>query len=266
MGDLPLSHETVVSRLRSSRLMQVAVLCFKTLPDRIFPAICAGCDSPVSQAGCLCGTCWRDVRFLEAPLCPVMGTPFAHDFGAHFLSAEAIADPPPFRRLRSVACHDGPVRHAGISLKYYDRLDLVPWMAHWMQRAGHELLEGCDVIIPVPLHHKRLWKRRYNQAAELARCLAKISGKTYEPTVLKRIKDTRQQAELSQSERLRNVAGAFQVADKDQALVQGRSVLLIDDVYTTGATVKAACRSLIKAGASDVDVLTFSRVLPFAQK
>ena len=246
--------------------MQAAALCFKALPDRIFPAICAGCDSPVSQAGCLCGACWRDVLFLEAPLCPVMGTPFAHDFGVHFLSAEAIADPPPFRRLRSVACHDGPVRDAGISLKYYDRLDLVPWMARWMQRAGHELLEDCDVIIPVPLHRKRLWKRRYNQAAELARVLAKISDKAYEPAVLKRIKDTRQQAELSQSERLRNVAGAFHVADKDQALVQGRSFLLIDDVYTTGATVKAACRSLIKAGANEVDVLTFSRVLPFTQK
>jgi ComF family protein len=179
-----------------------------------------------------------------------------------FLSAEAIADPPPFRRLRSVACHDGSARHAGISLKYYDRLDLAPWMARWMQRAGQELLEDCDVIIPVPLHRKRLWKRRYNQAAELARVLAKLSGKTYDPSALQRIKDTRQQAELSQSERLRNVAGAFRVPEAGRSSMQGRSVLLIDDVYTTGATVKAACRALLKAGAGSVDVLTFGRVLP----
>lgn len=262
MGELPLSHETVVRETGFQRLLQDMQTCLKTLPDRIFPALCEGCDSPVSQAGTLCGACWSEMRFLEAPLCPVMGTPFTHDFGEHFLSAEAIADPPPFRRLRSVACHDGSARHAGISLKYYDRLDLAPWMARWMQRAGHELLRDCDVIIPVPLHRKRLWKRRYNQAAELARVLATLSGKNYEAAALQRIKDTRQQAELSQSERLRNVAGAFQVPEAGRNSVQGRTVLLIDDVYTTGATVKAACRALLKAGAGSVDVLTFGRVLP----
>lgn len=266
MGDLPLSHETVVRGAGLQHLLRGVGACLKMLPERIFPVLCEGCDSPVSQTGTLCGTCWREVRFLEAPLCPVMGTPFSHDFGAHFLSAEAIAEPPPFRRLRSVACHDGSARHAGISLKYYDRLDLAPWMARWMQRAGQELLEDCDVIIPVPLHRKRLWKRRYNQAAELARVLARLSGKAYAPTALKRIKDTRQQAELSQSERLRNVAGAFQVPENDRISVQGRIVLLIDDVYTTGATVKAACRALLKAGAAEVDVLTFGRVLPAGQK
>ncbi|WP_028233714.1 ComF family protein [Pseudochrobactrum sp. AO18b] len=262
MGELPLSHETVVRRERWIRFWDYAGAGLKALPDRIFPALCEGCDSAVSQAGTLCGACWSEMRFLEAPLCPVMGTPFTHDFGAHFLSAEAIADPPPFRHLRSVACHDGSARHAGISLKYYDRLDLAPWMARWMQRAGHELLEDCDVIIPVPLHRKRLWKRRYNQAAELARVLGRISGKTYEATALQRIKDTRQQAELNQSERLRNVAGAFRVSEAGRSSVQGRTVLLIDDVYTTGATVKAACRALLRAGAAEVDVLTFGRVLP----
>jgi len=272
MGDLSVSHETpdfdktVVSGTAISRLKQQAVSYLKTLPERIFPALCAGCDYPVSQVGTLCGHCWQEVRFLEMPLCPVMGTPFIHDFGPHFLSGEAIADPPPFRRLRSVALHDGSIRHASISLKYYDRLDLGPWMARWMQRSGRELLADCDVIIPVPLHRKRLWKRRYNQAAELARALARISDKPYEPEALKRIKNTLQQAELSQSERQRNVAGAFRVPDHGLIKIQGRSVLLIDDVYTTGATVKAACRTLLKAGAAEVDVLTFSRVLLPAQK
>lgn len=267
MGDVPSFHEisgfhdTVVSRSARNTMMQGIFSCLKTLPDRIFPALCAGCAAPVSKIGTLCGHCWQQVRFLEMPLCPVMGTPFAHDFGAYFLSAEAIADPPPFRRLRSVAVHDGTIRHASISLKYYDRLDLAPWMAKWMQRAGHELLNDCDVIIPVPLHRKRLWSRRYNQAAELARALAMSRDKAYEPAALKRIKETRQQAELSQSARQRNVAGAFLVPEQGVIKVQGRTVLLVDDVYTTGATVKAACRALIKAGATDVDVLTFSRVL-----
>lgn len=266
MGELSLSYETRVKRGHWSRFLNYAGAGLKALPDRIFPALCEGCDSPVSQVGTLCGDCWGTVRFLEAPVCPVMGTPFTYDFGSHFLSAEAIVDPPPFRRLRSVACHDASVRHAGISLKYYDRLDMVPWMARWMQRAGQELLEECDVIIPVPLHRKRLWKRRYNQAAELARVLAKLSGKAYDPSALQRIKDTRQQAELSQSERLRNVAGAFRVGQQHRIRLQGHTVLLIDDVYTTGATVKAACRALRKAGVANVDVLTFGRVLPEGMK
>ncbi len=262
MGELPLSYETVVRRSGLAATMQGLIAAFKTLPDKVFPAICCGCDSPVSQTGTLCGSCWQQVCFLEMPYCPVMGTPFTHDFGAHFLSAEAIADPPPFRRLRSVALHDGTVRHAGISLKYYDRLDLAPWMARWMQRAGHELLCDCDVIIPVPLHRKRLWQRRYNQAAELARALGRISGRLYEPAALQRIKHTHQQTALSRKERQRNVAGAFQVPESGRIKVQGRSVLLVDDVYTTGETVKSAARALIRAGARDVDVLTFSRVLP----
>lgn len=266
MGDLPAEDETAVIGLMWRPLWRRISACFQAMPEQLFPALCAGCDAPVSQTGTLCGLCWNKVRFLDAPLCPVMGTPLAHDFGAHFLCAEAIADPPPFRRLRSVACHEGPVRHASIALKYYDRLDLVPWMARWMQRSGQELLRDCDVIIPVPLHNKRLRKRRYNQAAELARALAQLSGKIYEPFALQRIRDTRQQAELSQTERLRNVSGAFRVCDDAMVTVQGRSILLVDDVYTTGATVKAACRALLKAGAADVDVLTFSRVLPDAKE
>ncbi|WOC16606.1 hypothetical protein MP213Fo_20900 [Pseudochrobactrum sp. MP213Fo] len=273
MGELPVAQETMtfhaagmeektaMKRLQRNRFINGLSLSLKLIAGRIFPPLCWGCDAPVSDNGTLCGHCWQEVGFLEMPLCPVMGTPFSHDLGAGFLCGEAIADPPVFKRLRSVARHEGAIRHASVALKYYDRLDLAPWMARWMQRSGHALLDDCDVIIPVPLHRKRLWRRRYNQAAELARNLARLSGKAYEPAVLIRHKDTRQQAELSRSERQRNVAGAFHVPDKALVKVQGRRVLLIDDVYTTGATVKAACRVLLKAGATDVDVLTFSRVL-----
>lgn len=232
------------------------------LTSRVFPPLCTGCELPVSQTGTLCGACWQQMRFLEMPLCPVMGIPFSHDFGAHFLSAEAFADPPPFQRLRSVAVHEGISRHASVSLKYHDRLDLAPWMARWMQRSGAQLLAECDVIIPVPLHRKRLIQRRYNQAAELARQLAKNCDKPYQPLALARVKATSQQAALSRSARMRNVAGAFKVAPAQCIHIQGRKILLVDDVYTTGATVKAACRALLRAGAAKVDVLTFSRVLP----
>ncbi|GGA91380.1 hypothetical protein GCM10011491_19260 [Brucella endophytica] len=148
-----------------------------------------------------------------------------------------------------------------VGLKYHDQTNLAPWMARWMLRAGSELFADCDVVIPVPLHRYRLWSRRFNQAAELARALARESGKPFEPEALRRVKRTRQQVGLPATERQRNVSGAFRVPPEHEIKVRGRNVLLIDDVYTTGATVKAATRALLRADAAAVDVLTFSRVL-----
>ncbi|MFJ7355617.1 ComF family protein [Phyllobacterium sp. NPDC097923] len=227
----------------------------------LFPPVCAECQSLVCEPGSLCAACWSKVRFIEKPYCPVLGIPFSHDLGAEILSAEAIADPPPFRRARSVAVHEGAISTMVRQLKYSDRTDLGPWMARWMARAGSELLAECDVIVPVPLHARRFWLRRFNQSAELARHLSGISGKPFEPGALKRVKPTRQQVGLGAAERAVNVRGAFKVPDNRDIRVRGRRVLLIDDVYTTGATVKAATRALLRGGASSVDVLTFARVL-----
>jgi ComF family protein len=227
----------------------------------LFPPSCAECQSLVCEPGSLCAACWSKVRFIEKPYCPVLGIPFSHDLGAEILSAEAIADPPPFRRARSVAVYEGAISTMVHRLKYSDRTDLGPWMARWMARAGSELLDECDVIVPVPLHARRFWFRRFNQSAELARNLGKISGKPFEPGALKRIKPTQQQVGLGANERVANVRGAFKVPDTQDIKVRGRNVLLIDDVYTTGATVKAAVRALLRGGASSVDVLTFGRVL-----
>jgi ComF family protein len=149
-----------------------------------------------------------------------------------------------------------------VALKFHDRTDLAPWMARWMQRAGSELLEECDVILPVPLHKWRFWSRRFNQSAELARALAQLSSKPFAPQAVKRIRRTNQQIGLGLKERKRNVDGAFRVPKEHDIHVRGRRVLLIDDVYTTGSTVKAATRALLRGGAKSVDVLTFSRVLP----
>ncbi|TXR46637.1 ComF family protein [Phyllobacterium endophyticum] len=227
----------------------------------MFPPVCAGCEKHVAQPGSLCGQCWSKVRFIEKPYCPVLGIPFSHDLGAEILSAEAIAEPPPFRHARSVAVHEGVIRDMVHRLKYNDRTDLGPWMAGWMQRAGGELLDDCDIIVPVPLHAWRFWFRRFNQSAELARHLARSSGKIFDPDALKRTKQTKQQVGLGLKERVINVRGAFKVPVAQEIKVRGRNVLLIDDVYTTGATVKAASRALLRGGAANVDVLTFGRVL-----
>lgn len=233
------------------------------LPARLlFPPVCAGCRRQVSRPGALCGSCWPKLRFLEKPWCAVMGTPFAHDMGEGFLSAEAIANPPPFERARAAVAYTGVARRMVQSLKYGDRTDLAPWMARWMLRAGAELVADADVVLPVPLHWRRFFNRRFNQSAELARVIAAQSGKPFEATAIRRVKVTRQQVGLGLSERRDNVRAAFRVPPERDIKVRGRRVLLVDDVYTTGATVSSAAKALKKSGAAAVDVLTFARVLP----
>ncbi|MDR7145536.1 ComF family protein [Rhizobium sp. BE258] len=201
------------------------------------------------------------MRFIERPYCEVLGLPFSHDLGAGILCAEAIANPPPFDRLRSAAIHDEAVRDLVHGLKYRDRVDLAPMMAGWMLRAADGTVEICDAIIPVPLHRSRLLSRKFNQAAELARHIASLSGKPLLPATLLRVKRTEQQVGLGARAREDNVRGAFALARGHENDVFGKRVVLVDDVYTTGATVAAATRALRKAGAADISVLTFARAL-----
>ncbi|EXL06583.1 ComF family protein [Aquamicrobium defluvii] len=232
-------------------------------PARIlFPPVCAGCRRHVSRPGVLCGECWPRLTFLEQPWCPVMGTPFSHDMGEGFLSGEAIGDPPPFERARAAVLYDGVACDMVRGLKYHDRTDLAPWMAGWMLRAGSELLCEADMIVPVPLHWRRFFRRKFNQSAELARAVARASGVRFEPSVVRRVRQTRQQVGLVRREREDNLRGAFRVEPEGALAIAGRRVLLVDDVYTTGATVRAVTLALKKGGAGAVDVLTFARVLP----
>src|SRR5262245_38763135 len=127
----------------------------------LLPPHCLGCEMPVAEAGSLCARCWGRLTLIERPYCERLGTPFSYDLGAGALSAEAIADPPPFGRLRAVAAHDDMARKLVHGLKYSDRLDLARWMAKWMARAGSELTKEAEVIVPVPLHRLRLWTRRF---------------------------------------------------------------------------------------------------------
>lgn len=228
----------------------------------LFPPVCLGCADHVTQPGTLCPACWPRLRFLERPWCAVMGTPFSVEMGEGIVSAEAIANPPPFARARSAVIYHGVARQMVQGLKFRDRTDLAPWMARWMLRAGAELVSDADTVIPVPLHRGRLLMRRFNQSAELARAFARLGGLAYAPEALLRVKMTRQQVGLGAREREANVRGAFRVPQERLATVSGRRIILIDDVYTTGATVSAAARVLKRAGARQVDVLTFARVLP----
>jgi ComF family protein len=146
-------------------------------------------------------------------------------------------------------------------LKYSDRLDLSPMMGRWMARAGRELLADADALVPVPLHWRRRWARRYNQSAVLSRAISAICGVPITHGGLKRIRATPQQVGRSRTERADNVQGAFLVPPDHKVEVAGRRLVLVDDVLTSGATVDACTRALLRAGAAQVDVLVFARVV-----
>jgi len=176
------------------------------------------------------------------------------------LCAACLTQPPAFDKARAIMAYDDKSRSAILALKHADRLDLVPGFSRWLGRTGRSLLDDSDLIVPVPLHSLRLWSRRYNQSAELARRLAREWKRVYEPFALARSRPTASQGAMASAKaRRRNVLGAFQVPDP--AKVKGKRVLLLDDVMTTGATVQACARALKRAGAERVHVLVLARVV-----
>ncbi|WP_310243015.1 ComF family protein [Rhizobium rosettiformans] len=227
----------------------------------VYPPACAHCHGRVARHHALCPACWGEMRLIEKPYCPVLGLPFAHDPGEGMVSPQAIAQPPVFDRLRSVALHEGVARHLVHDLKYRDRVDLAPMMAGWMIRAASAEVAQADAILAVPLHRMRMFRRMFNRSAELARHVARQSGKPFLAEALVRRKRTQQQVGLTANQRSLNVRGAFEVPEGRADLIFGKRLVLIDDVYTTGATVSAATTALKKAGAADVTVLTFARAL-----
>jgi ComF family protein len=156
---------------------------------------------------------------------------------------------------------DGPARQLVHRLKYSDRAELAGPMGRWMARAGAEILAGADALAPVPLHAMRLWTRRFNQAAALAQSLARETGAQCDPFLLARVKATRSQVGLSRAQRADNVQGAFRVPEEARPRVKDRRIVLVDDVLTSGATANAAARALLRAGAAQVDLLVFARVV-----
>jgi ComF family protein len=241
--------------------MDALRLPFRLALDVGLPPLCPSCRDPVGDGAGLCPACWSKLSPIERPFCEKLGIPFAYDPGPGIYSMQAIADPPAYARARAAVRYDEIARSMVHALKYGDRLDLAPVMARWMGRAGAELLADADLVVPVPLHWRRMWARRFNQSATLAKLLAEPRGKVVSHTVLKRVKATPQQVGLSRTERAANVQGAFRVEPPGKAKVARKHVLLVDDVLTSGATVDACARILLRAGARQVDVLVFARVV-----
>ena len=228
--------------------------------DALLPPRCLACLARVELAGRLCPACWRGVDFIAPPLCAVCGFPFAHDEGEAALCGACAAVAPPFARARSVFRYGGAGRALVLAFKHGDRTDAAPALAAWLARAGPEMVAAADAIAPVPLHRRRLFARRYNQAALLAGALGRLAGRPVIADLLARTRPTPSQGGLSRRARFLNVRGAFAVRPRHR--IAGARVLLIDDVMTTGATAAACARALTRAGARRVDVLTLARVVP----
>jgi predicted amidophosphoribosyltransferase len=179
--------------------------------DLALPPLCPSCREPVGDMA-LCAACWAKLSFIAPPYCARLGVPFGYDPGPGVLSMQAIADPPAFNRARAAVRYDDVARTLVHALKYGDRLDLAPTMGQWTAAAGRELLADADALIPVPLHWRRLWARRFNQAAALAQSIARATGVRVLDGSLKRVKATAQQVGLSKAERAVNVQGAFRVS------------------------------------------------------
>lgn len=233
--------------------------------DFALPRLCPSCREPLGDGNGLCAFCWSRLSLIEPPYCARLGIPFTYDPGPGLLSMEAIADPPAYDRARAAVRYDDVSRALVHNLKYGDRLDLSPMMGQWMARAGRELLVNADALVPVPLHWRRLWARRFNQSASLAGVISAISDVPVVHSGLKRVRATPQQVGKSKSERADNVQGAFRVAAEHGSDVAGRRLVLVDDVLTSGATADACARVLLRAGASHVDVLVFARVAAAAR-
>lgn len=255
-------ESTIAQRSRVGRFLAPMRAAFRFALDVALPPLCAACRMPLGDGAGLCAGCWAKLHFIEPPYCARLGIPFTYDPGPGLLSMEAIANPPAYDRARAAVRYDEIARELVHRFKYGDRVDLAPMMGQWMARAGRELTAEADAFVPVPLHWRRLWARRFNQSAALAHAVSSVSSVPVLLETLRRVRATPQQVGLDKGERATNVQGAFRVAPEKKADVAGRRLILVDDVLTSGATVNACARALLRAGAAHVDVLVFARVVP----
>ena len=231
------------------------------LADLLVPPLCLVCRARIEAADALCAACWRRIDFITPPVCDRLGIPLPYDTGGPTLSAAALARPPVYDRARAVARFDDLMRPLVHRLKYGDRHDGVAMLGRWLHGAAAPLLPGTDLIVPVPLARWRLWQRRFNQAAVLAQALGRECGIPVDPMALARVRATASQVGMTADQRRRNVQGVFRVPVAKRPAIEGRNILLLDDVVTTGATVEACTRALRRAGAARVDVVALALVV-----
>lgn len=254
-----------MATMPSTGLTHLCAVAGRIVLDAVLPPLCLSCSEIVELPGGLCAACWRDFSFIAPPYCARCAHPFVEHPGDGALCGACARHPPRYRRARAALVYDARSRRLVLPFKHGDRTDIARACGGWMARAGAELLADADLVAPVPLHWRRLLTRRYNQAQLLARIVVAAAGRSsparLAPDLLRRRRWTGSQGGLMARQRRDNVRQAFDLHPGWASAVAGKSVLLIDDVMTTGATVDACARVLQRGGARHVDVLTLARVV-----
>lgn len=234
----------------------------KKIIDAILPPRCLMCGGIVNSDNSLCNECFSKVNFVSRPYCRHCGVPFAKsvsDGEALCIHCLNPKNNDKFRLLRFAVEYDEFSKKAILDFKFLDHVENRKLLTNWLNMAGNDIFDsGVDLIIPVPLHFTRLVKRKYNQSAILAKELSKIRNISVDYKSLKRKRMTIPQVLCSGKERLKNVKNAFEVVNAEN--IKGKRIVLIDDVYTTGATLRECAVVLLKSGAKSVDALTIARV------
>ena len=232
---------------------------FRFILNIFLPPRCALCKKLIQDNHALCPDCFKEIHFIEEPVCPICGIPLEYENKENCICPTCLSKKRPYGKARSAFVYDSFSRQLILPFKHADKTELTPFLENLLWCAGKDLIQQCDMIVPVPLHWKRLLHRKYNQAGLLARQLAKRAHKTYAITALIRVQNTHSQSHLSPTARNRNVRTAFKTSGKIN--ITGKHILLVDDVRTTEATINACTRELLKAGATKVDVLTLAMVI-----
>lgn len=235
-----------------------------SLSNLILPPRCSGCGNLANDHHRVCGDCWSKLTFISNPQCYRCGWPIPFDHGQS-QCGRCLGSPPPFEGGWSIFVYKDLIRSLVIRFKHGDATYLAPTFAKWLltgSQIRREQLMSCDFLIPVPMHRWRLLKRRYNQATLLARHLSFLCEIPVHSLALERYRHTQTQHKKSRESRQENVKNAFRLSEKYKADLVGKTVCLIDDVWTTGATLHSCAKILRKAGVKKVYVLSLARVVP----
>jgi ComF family protein len=237
----------------------LARAALRPIVDFALPPRCPGCGAVTGEPHRFCLACWQSLTFLGEPCCAVCALPFEYGEGEAVLCGRCMAEPPAFDRLRAAVAYGELPRRVALKLKYGGRPGIAATMARFMQR--HVEADGDWILAPVPLHRWRIWRRGYNQSAMIAGALAKRAGLEARLDLIERVTATPVLRGMSPRERREAVRGAFRINPRRKGAAKGRAILLIDDVYTSGATANACARVLKRAGAASVNILCWARVV-----
>ena len=243
--------------------MQSIALPLQAIVDFALPPRCPSCGLITAGSNQFCVDCWQQLNFLSQPACATCDLPLPYAAEEEAQCAECLAQPPRHSGIKAVAAYGYISREIALKLKHGGKIGLAKLVAGLLRRYAQAVPHDA-ILVPVPLHWTRLWRRRYNQSALIAQHLSRISGLEHSPDALLRTRRTKALGGLSARERASMVKGAFAINRRQQPRIAGKPIILVDDVYTSGATTDACVATLLKAGAASVTIFCWARVLPEA--